>query len=220
MTLKAINQAKEKGASNWLSAIPSQEHGFTLNKSEFRDALAIRYNKSLKGLPSDCPCGKKFSLDHALNCKRGGFIIIRHNRIRDFEANLLQQTCNDVETEPPLQRLEGEQLTGLTGDGARPDIRARGFWRPGQNAYFDVLVTNLNATSQSHLTPEKIYAKYEGKKKANYNERIMQVEHGTFTPLIYSINGGTGPTLPQTTCAENRREDRRKLRTYHNLDPM
>ena len=32
-TLKAVIQAKEKGASNWLSVVPLQEHGFTLNKS-------------------------------------------------------------------------------------------------------------------------------------------------------------------------------------------
>ena len=25
-----------------------------------------------------------------------------------------------------------------------------------------------------------------------YNERIMETDHGTFTPLVFSINGGTG----------------------------
>ena len=127
-TRKALDQAKEKGASNWLSALPLVNQGFTLNKGEFRDALAIRYNKALRGLPSKCPCGQKFDLNHALNCKRGGFVIMRHNTIRDFEANLLKQICTDVETEPPLQPLDGENLPGLTGDEARPDVRARGFW--------------------------------------------------------------------------------------------
>ena len=192
-TQRAVVQAKEHGASNWLSILPLKEQGFNLNKGEFRDALAIRYNRNIKGLPSNCPCGQKYTLDHALNCKLGGFVTIRHNTIRDFEANLLRQTCKDVEVEPALQPLEGEQLRGLAGDGARPDIRARGFWRTGQNAFFDVRVTNVNAKSQSHLSSTRIYSKHEADKKREYNERVMQVEHGSFTPLIFSLNGGSGP---------------------------
>ena len=192
-TKRAVKQAQEKGASNWLSTLPLSDHGFTLNKGEFRDAVAIRYSHNLRSLPSKCPCGQKYSLDHALNCKRGGFVIMRHNNVRDFEASLLQQVCKDVETEPPLQPLEGENIKGLQNDGARPDIRARGFWRPGQNAYFDVRLTNVNSSSQSHLTSERVFTKYEAEKRREYNQRIMNVEHGTFTPLVFALNGGMGP---------------------------
>ena len=83
-------------------------------------------------------------------------MIIRHNNIRDFEANLLKKVCSDVETEPQLQAMNGEGINGLTGDNAKPDIRARGVWRNGQNAYFDVRITNTNSPSQKHLTSEKI----------------------------------------------------------------
>ena len=83
-TKRAVAQAKEKGASTWLSVLPLEGQGFTLNKAEFRDALAIRYKQHLRDLPSHCPCGQKYTLDHALNCKRGGFIIMRHNSVRDF----------------------------------------------------------------------------------------------------------------------------------------
>ena len=138
--LRAVQHSKEKGASNWLSAIPLADQGFTLNKGEFRDAISLRYDKTLRGLPSKCSCGQLYNVTHALNCKKGGFVIIRHNNIRDFEANLLRKVCNDVETEPKLQPLSGEQTSGLTGDEARPDIRARGIWRPGQNGYFDVRI--------------------------------------------------------------------------------
>ena len=143
--LRALKQAQEKGASSWLCALPLKEHGFNLNKGEFRDAIAIRYNTTLRSLPLKCPCGQRFDLDHALNCKRGGFVIMRHNNVRDFETNLLAQVCTDVEKEPPLQPLSGESITGAAEDGAKPDVRARGFWRPAQNAFFDVRLTNLNA---------------------------------------------------------------------------
>ena len=93
ITKKAVEQAKEKGASSWLSTLPLEDQGFTLNKGKFRDALAIRYNAPLRGLPSRCPCGQPFDMNHAMNCKRGGLVTIRHN-IRDFEANLKRQVCN------------------------------------------------------------------------------------------------------------------------------
>ena len=97
--------------------------------------MNLRYGKDLKGLPSKCPCGQSFNMTHALNCKTGGFITIRYNRVRDFEAQLLTEICNDVEIEPPLQTLEGEIINGLTGVNAKPDVRARGFWREGQNSF-------------------------------------------------------------------------------------
>ena len=136
-TARHRRQACEKGASSWLSVLPLSEQGFTLAKGEFRDALALRYGDTIADLPSQCPCGENFSMTHALNCKRGGFIIMRHNNIRDFEANLMHKVCNDVEVEPRLQPLDGEAVNGLEGDEARPDIRARGMWRTAQNAYFD-----------------------------------------------------------------------------------
>ena len=126
--LRAISDAKDPGASNWLSAILLEEYNFVLNKMEFRDAINLRYGKDLKEIPSKCSHGKTFNMTHVLNCETGGFITIRHNRVRDFEDQLLTEICNDVEIEPPLQPLEGEIINGLTGANAKPDVHARGFW--------------------------------------------------------------------------------------------
>ena len=41
--------------------------------------------------------------------------------------------------------------------------------------------------------PNQTYSKHENKKRRHYSERVMNVKDGTFTPLIYSINGGIGP---------------------------
>ena len=86
---KTVQQAKQKGASSWLNALPIEDHGFTLTKGEFHDALALRYNKPLHSLPSNCPCGQKFNINHSRSCKKGGFVTMRHNNTCDFEANLL-----------------------------------------------------------------------------------------------------------------------------------
>ena len=111
-SLRAVNHVKQKGASNWLSTLPLEEHGFTLTKTDFRDALALRYSKNIRELPLKCPCGQSFNVNHGLNCKRGGFVIMRHNNIRDFEANLVRKVCTDVETEPSLQPINGENVVG------------------------------------------------------------------------------------------------------------
>ena len=35
-------------------------------------------------------------------------------------------------------------------------------------------------------------SKHEQQQKRNYNRRIMNIEHGTFTPLFFSVSGGMG----------------------------
>ena len=70
---------------------------FTLNKREFRDAIKLRCGWELNDIPTVCVCRDLFDADHALICMRGGYIIQRHNEIRDLEAEILQAVCTDVE---------------------------------------------------------------------------------------------------------------------------
>ena len=79
--------------------------GFSLNKGEFRDVLKLRYDWEIADKPSICVCGDAFNVDHAMVCRRGGFIIQRHNELRDLEADMLSMVCNDIEIEPILQEL-------------------------------------------------------------------------------------------------------------------
>ena len=112
-----------------------------------------------------------------------------------FGTSSPETVQNDVEIEPRLQELEGEQFTTLstlTGEQARPDIRARGFYRPGQNTYFDVKVINPNSDSYTSDTTRRVFEKAEQQKMRAYSERILNVEHGSFVPLIVSITGGMG----------------------------
>ena len=37
---------------------------------------------------------------------------MRRNNVRDFEANLIKITLNDVEVEPKLQKIDNEGLNG------------------------------------------------------------------------------------------------------------
>ena len=105
------------------------EHGFALHKRAFRDALCLRYGWHPGHLPTECVCGKQFTVDHALSCPCGGLPSLRHNEIRDVTADLLNEVCHNVCTEPELQPLSGELLshrTANTEDGGRLDVKAQG----------------------------------------------------------------------------------------------
>jgi len=51
---RAVEHAFEKGASNWLTVIPIDEMGFTMNKGEFRDNVRLRYDWEIADKPSIC----------------------------------------------------------------------------------------------------------------------------------------------------------------------
>ena len=125
---------------------------------------------------------------------RGGFVIQRHNELRDLEAELLNMVCKDVVTEPVLQDVKGEQLTrgSNKAQDARLDIHARGFWEPQRSAFFDVRVCHPNAESYRDLEPQQIYRLHENEKKRQYSSRVLDIEHGTYTPLIFTTTGGMG----------------------------
>ena len=122
-------------------------------------------------------------------CPMGGFPTIRHDKIRNITANILTKVCSNVATEPLLQPLTGESFrlaSTNTTDGARLDIRARGFWRVRQDAYFDVRIFHPNAPSNSSKNLSVIYKKHEDEKKRTYGQRILEIENGVFTPLVLS----------------------------------
>ena len=108
---KRLNELnREQGASSWLTTVPLPEEGYDLTKQLFWDLIRIRYRWTLTRLPSNCECGNKFDVQHALSCKKGGFVSLRHNHIRNITSILLKEVCKDVRVEPQLQQLTGEYL--------------------------------------------------------------------------------------------------------------
>ena len=190
---KALEAALEKGASSWLNALPLKSQQYAMDKESFRVALLTRYGIPLKRLPSHCPCGSLFSVEHALNCKKGGFISNRHNEIRRITADFLKEVCIDVEEEPLLQEVTGEVFKSKTAKiekDARLDISARGFWMRGQKVFCDVRVFNPLTKCHRTKTLAKVHEQNEKEKKVKYAARITQIEHGSFTPLVFSCFGG------------------------------
>ena len=104
--------------------------------------MKLRYDWDVPDMPSVSVCADHFNADHAMICKRGGFVSQRHNELRDLQAEVLRMVCNGVETEPVLQNITGEELFmgADTAPDARLDIVARGFWERQRSAFLDVRI--------------------------------------------------------------------------------
>ena len=62
-----------------------------------------------------------------------------------------------------------------------------------KRTFLDVRVMHPNSPSYADKSPKQIYLQHEKEKKKAYNHRIMHVDKGSFTPLIFSTTGGMGP---------------------------
>ena len=116
---------------------------------------------------------------------------MRHDRVRDFEASLLKSVCKDVRTEPELLPVGGSVLNSTNNaEKARLDVSAVGIWSPMERTFMDVRIVHPNSPSYQGKKMEKIYQLHENEKKRKYNQRIIQVEKASFTPLVFSTSGG------------------------------
>ena len=127
-----VNLAPEKGASNWLNVLPLTKRGFSLNKSEFRDGLQLKYGNEPRKLAKTCPCGHDSTITHALQSSKGEYTHLRYNEIRNTVEKFMHDVCHDVENESLLQSFQGkisENKSTTKGDKAHLDIKAIGVFR-------------------------------------------------------------------------------------------
>ena len=184
---------RDKGTGSWLTALPLKDLGYCLNKQEFRDAVCLRYGWKIPNTPHYCGCGAVNTVDHTMICMKGGYVGMRHNALRDLNAEMQREVCRDVVVEPHLLPVRGEEIDGETGDQSRLDISSRGIWSSFERTFFDVRVHHPNAASYQSLSSSALFSKDEKAKMRTYNSRVLTVEKGSFTPLVYSTFGGWGP---------------------------
>ena len=102
---------------------------------------------------------------------------------------------HDVKFEPdlPLNNEAFHHKTANIQDRARLDISVNGFWGGRyEKCYIDVRVFNPFAPSNSDSSLQSCYRKHESVKKRAYEVRVREVEHSSFTPLVFAATGGMG----------------------------
>ena len=117
-----------------------------------------------------------------------------HNELRDLEAELLNTVCYDVEVEPVLQPITGDDLNRGANQApdARLDIYARSFWERQRSAYVDIRVCHPNADSYKDLTHKQLYRQQKQEKKRKYALRVLEVEQWSFIALVLADHGWNG----------------------------
>ena len=188
MKKRAIELCMEKGASCYLSALPLKKFGYQLNKQEFRDSLCLRYNLPISHVPSHCACGANNDICHTLTCMKGGYVVMRHNKLRDVEASLLEDICRDVRVEPRLIPVDGQDP-----DCSKLDVSAVGLWSSFERTFLDIRVMHPFSKSYVDKPVATLYSQHEKEKKGKYLKRVLDVEKGSFSPVVFSTFGGCGP---------------------------
>ena len=81
------------------------------------------------------------SLEHALDCKKGGLVTQRHNEVRDVIGDLASVVFKEIVKEPVVQEAnDAEGVPSLIAN-----LSIRGVWQPQTVALFDVRVTDTDA---------------------------------------------------------------------------
>ena len=69
-------------AGVWLSIFPNWWNGSGLSADEWRDNICLRYSHSPLDMSAACDGHRaKITVEHALSCKMGGLVKIRHDAI-------------------------------------------------------------------------------------------------------------------------------------------
>ena len=117
---KRLHRATRNGA--WLSAVPHRLNCTELSQEEFRDNLCLRYGLMHQDINATCDgCGKKFSIEHALSCPKGGLLLARHDDAvkewGDLRAGSLVPSAITYEPKINSRTVQGER----TGARARQE---------------------------------------------------------------------------------------------------
>ncbi|KAL7539500.1 hypothetical protein ACHAXR_009363 [Thalassiosira sp. AJA248-18] len=154
------------------------------------------------------------TVEHALSCKVGGLVHIRHDDVADEFRHLCGTALSfgRVEREPRIfsSTCRGGEAT-TAADGAnlshnnpasdddeqpsataeRGDASCHGFWKRGCTCIFHVRITDTDVCSQLNKDVSKILAKHEKEKKDKYLRSCHEMRKD-FTPLVYSVDGIAG----------------------------
>ena len=87
-----------------------------------------------------------------------------------------------------------------------------------EKTFLDIRVFHPNAPSYKNKSIEQLYTSHEQEKKRAYTERVLQVEKGSFTPIVMSTAGG----MSKEAAKHHRRiaqliADKRRVLSCHEL---
>jgi hypothetical protein len=182
---RAVCEIPQEKMSAWLTVLPIAKQHFDLSPNEFRDALSLRYRRSLMNAPTHCDgCGEPFTMTHSLDCKKGGLVTQRHNEIRDALGDLANLAWGNCMREPVVR--EAHAPTNKTSLIA--DLGVRGVYQQQTVALFDIRVVDTDAQSYCTRSIKSVLHSAEVTKRTKYGQACDE-KRATFTPIVVSADG-------------------------------
>ena len=77
---------------------------YVITRNLFCDLIRLRYGWNLTRILRRCECGSNLTIEHALSCKKGGFVSLRHYHLR----NISSSTKYVMAFPPMLHKLTSE----------------------------------------------------------------------------------------------------------------
>ena len=106
----------------------------------------------------------------------------------------IDKICSNVEIEPQIQPLDNERFhfrSAVTSSEAGWTSKQEAL---GKRSYgiFYVRVTHVNSKCYKSKPTSEVFKEQEEEKKCKYQQRVLDVEMGSFMPLVFETNGGMG----------------------------
>jgi len=153
------------------------------------------------------------TVEHALSCKTGGLVHIRHDDMADEWKHLCATAFSPcrVECEPRIfssvshragtaasNTTPPSSSTPTTGTPQPPttteerdDASCHGFWERSRTCIFDMRTMDTDARSYWKKEPTKVLEQHEKEKKDKYLQNCLEMRND-FTPMVYSVDGIAG----------------------------
>ena len=164
-----------------------ESDGLDLSATQFRDQLGISYHHDPAGLPAECDeCGAPSSLQHGLECMKGGLVKKGHNDLHDSDTQLADIAWGGVSTEPVL--VTKNDCCGWPR--LQADWMVRGGLGGNQVPFFGnrMIDADMPGYVCSNLSWEAISNRTATEKKDKYHQAAEDF-HGSITSLVCSTDG-------------------------------
>ena len=189
-------------AASWVSVTPSEGLGLHLQPSEFQ--VVIKWWLGLDTLcGSICPLHPGRVLDplghHALTCKHGGDVVIRHNKLRDT----LAETCRRAHLSIKVEA--GSNLTQDHSHISPADMLVPN-WSLGKPAVFDLSgmsPLNSNVLLEAGLAAGQA-ARATEQRKHDKNDAKCNELGWVCVPMVAMDSLSLLASRLATTCSSNR----------------
>ena len=107
-------------------------------------------------------------MQHALDCKKGGLVTLRHNEVRGALGDIASMAYKDVVRDPIVR--EAKDSLGMPALIA--DLGVRGVCQPQTEALFDIRVVDTDAQSYTERSVEAVLLSAERLKRQNIHRLL------------------------------------------------